>query len=82
VPLLIDHLVARFNRLKGRDIASVSDAVLARLMEYDFPGNVRELENIIEHAFALCRCGLIEMAHLPPKLRGDEAGLRPDCRRD
>jgi PAS domain S-box-containing protein len=77
VPLLIDHLVARFNRLKGRDIASVSNAVLARLMEYDFPGNVRELENIIEHAFALCRCGLIEMVHLPPKLRGDEAGLRP-----
>ena len=76
LPLLIDHLVARFNRLKGRDIASVSDAVLARLMEYDFPGNVRELENVIEHAFALCRGGLIEMAHLPPKLRGDEAGLR------
>jgi PAS domain S-box-containing protein len=77
VPLLIDHLVARFNRLKARDIASVSDAVLARLMEYDFPGNVRELENIIEHAFALCRGGLIELAHLPPKLRGDDAGLRP-----
>jgi PAS domain S-box-containing protein len=75
LPLLIDHLVARFNRLKGRDIASVSDAVLARLMEFDFPGNVRELENIIEHAFALCRGGLIEMAHLPPKLRGDEVGL-------
>ena len=76
LPLLIDHLVARFNRLKGRDIAGVSDVVLARLMEYDFPGNVRELENVIEHAFALCRGGLIEMAHLPPKLRGDEAGLR------
>jgi len=71
LPLLIDHLVARFNRLKGRDIAGVSDAVLARLMEHDFPGNVRELENIIEHAFVLCRTGLIEAAHLPPQLRGD-----------
>ncbi|HPY30370.1 MAG TPA: sigma 54-interacting transcriptional regulator [Verrucomicrobiota bacterium] len=69
VPLLIDHLVARFNRLKARDLAGVSDAVLARLMEYDFPGNVRELENIIEHAFVLCRSGLIEPAHLPPHLR-------------
>ncbi len=76
VPLLVDHLVARFNRLKGRDIAGVSDAVLARLMEHDFPGNVRELENVIEHAFALCRSGLIELHHLPPKLRGDEAALR------
>lgn len=73
IPLLIDHFVARFNRLKGRDIAGVSDAVLARLMEYDFPGNVRELENIIEHAFVLCRGGLIELSHLPPHLRGDEA---------
>jgi transcriptional regulator with PAS, ATPase and Fis domain len=76
VPLLVEHLVARFNRLKGRDIAGVSDAVLARLMEHDFPGNVRELENVIEHAFALCRSGVIELIHLPPKLRGDEAGLR------
>jgi PAS domain S-box-containing protein len=76
LPLLIDHLVARFNRLKARDIAGISDAVLVRLMEYDFPGNVRELENVIEHAFALCRGGLIELNHLPPKLRGDDAALR------
>lgn len=72
IPLLNDHFVARFNRLKGRDIAGVSDAALARLMEYDFPGNVRELENIIEHAFVLCPGGLIELNHLPPHLRGDE----------
>jgi PAS domain S-box-containing protein len=76
VPLLVEHLVARFNRLKGRDIAGVSDAVLARLMAYDFPGNVRELENVVEHAFALCRGGLIELAHLPPQLSGDAATLR------
>jgi PAS domain S-box-containing protein len=77
LPLLIDHLVARFNRLKGRDIAGVSDAVLARLMDHDFPGNVRELENIIEHAFALCRIGVIELEHLPPRLRGQDANHRP-----
>ena len=57
IPLLVDHFIARFNRLKGKDIAGVSDDVLARLMEHDFPGNVRELENIIEHAFVLCRGG-------------------------
>jgi len=72
LPLLIDHFVARFNRLKGRDVSGPSDATLARLMEYDFPGNVRELENIIEHAFVLCRSGLIELAHLPPHLRGED----------
>jgi PAS domain S-box-containing protein len=74
LPLLIDHFVARFNRLRGRDIAGVSDAVLAHLMDHDFPGNVRELENIIEHAFVLCRTGLIELAHLPPHLRGGTNG--------
>jgi len=74
VPLLIDHLVARFNRLKGRDVSGVSDAVLARLMEHDYPGNIRELENIIEHGFVLCRGGLIELAHLPPRLRDTPSG--------
>ena len=69
IPLLADHFVTRLNRLKGRDIAGLSDAALARLMEHDFPGNVRELENILEHAFVLCRSGLIELNHLPPPLR-------------
>lgn len=75
LPLLIDHLVARFNRLKGRDIAGLSDAALARLMEYDFPGNVRELENVIEHAFVLCRGALIEPVHFLPQLRPSEPAL-------
>ena len=69
IPLLVDHLVARFNRLGGKDIAGVSDEVMARLMEHDYPGNVRELENIIEQAFVLCRSGLIQPHHLPPELR-------------
>lgn len=79
IPLLVDHFVARLNRLKGKDIAGVSDEVLARLMEYEFPGNIRELENILEHAFVLCRGGLIRTAHLPPQLREDAASpvIRP-----
>jgi transcriptional regulator of acetoin/glycerol metabolism len=40
-----------------------------RLMEHDYPGNVRELENILEHAFVLCQQGRIDIAHLPPELR-------------
>lgn len=75
IPLLVDHLVARFNRLKGRAIAGVSDAVLARLMDYDFPGNIRELENIVEHAFVLCRGGLIEPPHLPAHLRSETSAV-------
>jgi len=65
IPLLIDHLVAKFNRLQDKDIAVVSAEALACLMKHDFPGNVRELENIIEQAFVLCRSSVIELHHLP-----------------
>jgi DNA-binding NtrC family response regulator len=69
IPILIDHIVSRFNQLQGKDIEGVSEEVLARLMEYEYPGNVRELENIIEQAFVLCRDRIIELHHLPPELR-------------
>jgi PAS domain S-box-containing protein len=69
IPLLVDHVIAKFNQLQGKDIAGVSQEVLVRLMEHDYSGNVRELENIIEQAFVLCRGGLIEVSHLPPELR-------------
>ena len=69
IPLLVERLVTKFNGLHGKSVAGVSDDVMARLMEYDYPGNVRELENIIEQAFVMCRGGIIEMIHLPPELR-------------
>jgi PAS domain S-box-containing protein len=69
IPLLVDHFVARFNQLQGKDVHGLADEALAPLMAHEFPGNVRELENIIERAFALCRCGIIEARHLPPELR-------------
>jgi transcriptional regulator with PAS, ATPase and Fis domain len=65
IPILVDHMVAKFNKLKNKDIAGVSEDVMLCLMAHDFPGNVRELENIIEHAFVLCQSSLIEMHHLP-----------------
>jgi PAS domain S-box-containing protein len=69
IPLLVGHLVRKFTRLMGKNIAGVSEEVLSRLMEYDYPGNVRELENIIEQAFVLCRGEWIQIQHLPPELR-------------
>jgi PAS domain S-box-containing protein len=74
IPLLIEHFIAKFNRLQGKDVVGVSDEVLARLMDYDYLGNIRELENIIEHAFVLCRGGLVELHHLPPSVRGTSSG--------
>ena len=68
IPLLIDHFVDRFNRLQEKSVVGVSDEVLGLLMNHDFPGNARELENIIEHAFVLGRGSMIEIQHLPPEL--------------
>lgn len=47
----------------------MSEEVLALLMGRDYPGNARELENLIERAFVLCKGGLIELQHLPPEVR-------------
>jgi len=66
IPLLAQHFVDRLNRLKGKDIAGLSQEGLAAFMNYNWPGNIRQLQNAIEHAFILCRGGLIELRHLPP----------------
>ncbi len=66
IPLLVDHLLARLNLQQGRAVAGVTPEVLAALTAHDYPGNVRELQNALEHAMVLCREGLIGLAHLPP----------------
>jgi transcriptional regulator with PAS, ATPase and Fis domain len=68
IPLLVDHFIRRFNLRKDRDIQGVTAAALHRLMNHPFPGNVRELENIIEYAFIRCKGAVIDLAHLPPDL--------------
>ena len=69
IPLLVDHFISRFNRIRGKDITGASPETLALLMKHDFPGNVRELENALEHAFVLCAGGMIKPEHLPEGLR-------------
>ena len=70
IPLLVEHFVARFNRRQGKSVVGVAPDVMALLMAHDYPGNVRELENLIERAFVLCGTGRIERSHLPIELTG------------
>lgn len=65
IPLLVDHFVERFRAEQQKDIVGVSDEVTSLLMKYNYPGNIRELENIIEYGFILCPGGLIRPEHLP-----------------
>lgn len=67
IPLLVDHFIARFNRLQGRSVPGIDPDALALLLAHDYPGNVRELENLVEHAFALCANHAIEPRHFPPE---------------
>jgi PAS domain S-box-containing protein len=71
IPLLVDHFITKFNALQGRRIIGISEKAMALLMHYEYPGNVRELENAIEHAFVICGGSVVEVEDLPPHLRGE-----------
>ena len=68
IPLLANHFIRQFNTEQGKRIDGISEDALALLMRHSFPGNVRELQNIIEHAVVLCRNGRIEVDYLPAEL--------------
>jgi PAS domain S-box-containing protein len=70
IPLLAEHFIDRLNRMQGRHVAGITDAAVALLARHRFPGNVRELENLIERAFVLCGDGPIGIEHLPEELHG------------
>ena len=68
IPLLIEHFLGKFNRKMNKNVESVSNHVMEVLMQYDFPGNIRELENIIERAVVLAKGSIVDVQHLPREL--------------
>jgi transcriptional regulator with PAS, ATPase and Fis domain len=68
IPLLVEHFIQRFNRLQHKSIAGISGEALSLLMAHHWPGNIRELENVIERSFILCDASHIGIAHLPEEL--------------
>ena len=68
IPLLVDHFLTAFRRKSGKPIERVSPEALAVLRRHPLPGNVRELENAIEHAFVMCHAAEITPDHLPPHI--------------
>ena len=69
IPILIEHFIHRFNGIYDKNICCLSDEAMAAVLSYDFPGNIRELENSIEHCFVLCRGNVIETQHLPVSMK-------------
>jgi len=68
IPLLLEHFIKKFNTLKEKTIEGISPEAMDILFKYDFPGNIRELENIIEYTFIVCHHDLILPKHLPENL--------------
>ncbi len=68
IPLLADHFIKRFARENEKEVTGIEREALDRLMKYDFPGNVRELENMMEHAVVMTRNSLIGREDLPAHL--------------
>jgi len=77
ISTLVRHFIERFNRLQGRMVTGISQEALSILMFHDYPGNIRELENSIEHALVLCPEGEIGVHCLPENLQSLPA--KPPC---
>jgi len=69
IPLLVDHFIKKLNKKTGKKITGISNPVLRILMDSPWRGNVRELENAIEHAFVLCDREEIDILDLPAEIR-------------
>ena len=69
IPLLINHFLQKYSVQMKKAVTEISQEALATLMNYEFMGNVRELENIIERGTAITNTGMIELSHLPDNLR-------------
>ncbi|SFM90715.1 sigma-54-dependent transcriptional regulator [Thermodesulforhabdus norvegica] len=69
IPLLCQYFAEKYATAQDKEIREISEEVIDILMNYEFPGNVRELENIMERAVTLCKGDRIEPIHLPPDLQ-------------
>ncbi|MBN1633349.1 MAG: sigma 54-interacting transcriptional regulator [Ignavibacteria bacterium] len=72
LPLLVNSFITKYNHIFNKSIKHFSTAAYDKLLHYDYRGNIRELENIVEHCFILCDSDIIEPEHLPERIRGFE----------
>ena len=77
IPLLISHILKRLCATRNTAVEKISNDALEVFLNHDYPGNVRELENILEHALIVCQDKIIERNHLPLSLQGGPPSRRP-----
>jgi PAS domain S-box-containing protein len=69
IPFLIEAFVKKYNGILGKKVEGITEDAFSVLMNYDYPGNIRELENIIEHAFVMVKGKYIDVSHFSEELR-------------
>lgn len=84
LPLLVDHFLKRLNERSNKGVSAISQDVLKIFMDYPWPGNIRELEHTLEHAFILCHQSVITLDDLPPHFSSftETKASSPKVRRD
>jgi transcriptional regulator with PAS, ATPase and Fis domain len=70
IPLLLNHFISKYSKPGGRGLEGISEVALETLCHYPWPGNIRELENLVERLSILKGAGSIGTEDLPPKYRG------------
>jgi len=68
IPMLVEHFIGRFNQANPHPITGISAEAMNQLMDYPWPGNIRELQNAIQYAFVKCKNNTIDVRHLPPEI--------------
>jgi PAS domain S-box-containing protein len=71
IPLLVEHFLKLYKKKNRNGVETISPEALGILRKYSFPGNVRELENTIQHTFVMCRNGVILPEHLPESITNE-----------
>jgi DNA-binding NtrC family response regulator len=68
IPLLAEHFITKFNERLKKQVTSIEPAALDRLIAHQWPGNIRELENLMERTVLFCEGPLIRVSDLPPEI--------------
>ncbi|HSL88401.1 MAG TPA: sigma 54-interacting transcriptional regulator [Ignavibacteriaceae bacterium] len=68
-PFLLNHFIKKYNERFSKTVTNFSPETYNLLQDYPWPGNIRELENVIEHCFVLCKCDIIKTEHLPERIK-------------
>jgi transcriptional regulator with PAS, ATPase and Fis domain len=72
IPVLVDHFIRKYNGLLAKRVDGITDAALEALIQYNWPGNIRELENMIERMLNYVECGVIDLQDVPEEIRRPE----------